>query len=625
MQKAVLMPARRRFGCRPSEGIRTVKEEALLLTSGDVSSENGHIAKVLRFFGVPWRELTKAAFLAGAATAHEIPPKFRLFCSSDTFLSLITDMERGLAGVQFWKNVHSAFVYAGDDSGVLQELAAKLAGNRAVTVQKLKSHDGDFVVSDELDGFCGVMTGVRIAASKAGVDGSLFINAPKEKAINIISVGGGATFLKLECHGAPVFLSTCSEIVDLDAELATGIFDIRDHLLSALPVVLHVKWAFARTCWNAAETNACLVIDDPVLKPAYGFVNFHELLSLMKRHGFSTNIAFIPWNWKRSSPEVARLFRENPKEYSLSVHGCDHTRGEFGSHDRQHLYWKTRQGMERMARHELRTEIHHDPVMVFPQGVFSEAAMSALRHTGLIGAVNNDTISADPHPRAIRISDVWDIAVMGYSNFPLFTRRYPWEGIENFAFDILLGKPCIVIIHHDFCQNGYQRLIKFIDRVNALKCPLSWRSLGDVVRRSCRQRELSPDTVEVEMYGTELRVGNRSGQPGRFLIGRRESDPSAIKEVSAGARPIEWKFSEDRITFEVELTAGQSQTVAVTFHDLSENGRSSEHVSYKVRTMLRRYLSEVRDNYVMKYQKRWRMDGKGLRTEDRRRMTEDRV
>ena len=51
--------------------------------------------------------------------------------------------------------------------------------------------------------------------------------------------------------------------------------------------------------------------------------------------------------------------------------------------------------------------------------------MSALKRTDLIASVNNDIISADPRPRAITISDVWDIAVMRYSNFPIFTRRYP--------------------------------------------------------------------------------------------------------------------------------------------------------------------------------------------------------
>jgi hypothetical protein len=581
-----------------------VREEALLLRNppdGNASSENGRIARVLRFFGIRWRELTTAEFLADARAWHGIPSKFRLFCSSDTFLNLIEDLESGLAEVQFREMVHSVFVYAGDDSGVLQKLTAKLAENPGVAIQKMNGQHGEFAVSDELNDFCGVMAGLRIAASKAGESDGFLVNALRGKAINILSVGAGATFLKLEYHGAPIFLSTCRQIVDLDAELATGIFDIRAHLLSALPIVLYMKWAFAGTCWNAPEINACLVIDDPVLKPSYGCVNFHELLTLMKRHGFSTNIAFIPWNWKRNSAEVVQLFRENPKEYSLSVHGCDHIRGEFGGDDRQHLCWKARQGIERMVRHEAKTGIHHDPVMVFPQGVFSEAAMGALRHSSLIGAVNNDTISADPHPRAIRISDVWDVAVMGYSDFALFTRRYPWEGVENFAFDILLGKPCIVIIHHDFCRDGYQRLIKFIDRVNALNCIPSWRSLGEVVRRSCRQRELSPDTLEVEMYGTELRMTNHSRQSKCFLVGRRESDPSGIKEVSAGLRPIEWTFSKNRIHFEIELKPGQEQMVSVTYQELSDSARNEENLSYKAGTMLRRYLSEARDNYVMKY------------------------
>src|SRR5436305_9407582 len=156
-----------------------------------------------------------------------------------------------------------------------------------------------------------------------------------------------------------------------------------------------------------------------------------------------------------------------------------------------------------MNRHESITGICHDPVMVFPQGIFSEAAMSALKRTDLIASVNNDIISADPHPRTITISDVWDIAVMCYS-FPLFTRRYPWEGVENFAFDALLGKPVIVVIHHDFCSDGYQRLTDFVDRLNAINCRLNWASLSEVVRRSYRERHPSVNVIEVEMYGTEL-------------------------------------------------------------------------------------------------------------------------
>ena len=583
-----------------------MKEKALLLGGPVDGPALARLENILAFFGLESTRMTVTEFLSSDACDN-----VRLFCTTEAFLDLTPACEHISRAA---KKIHSAFVTAGDNTASLQNLVQQITGDESA-VLVAANENGKWNVTDKMPEFCGAMSGMRVSAKAAG-EKALVFNGTKCNAFKIISGENGAALVRCDFHAVPVFVSTAG-VIDLDAELTSGIFDIRDHFLSALPVVLYVKWAFGNKCWHSAETNACLVIDDPLLKPTYGFVNFQELLLLMKRHRFSTNVAFIPWNWKRNSPEVIRLFRENPEEYSLSVHGCDHVRGEFGGHDRQYLCWKARQGVERMARHEVETGIHHDPVMVFPQGVFSEAAMSALRHTGLIGAVNNDTISADPHPRAIRIADVWDIAVMSYSSFPLFTRRYPWEGIENFAFDILLGKPCILIIHHDFCRDGYERLMDFIDRVNLVKCPLSWRSLGEVIRRSCRQRELSPDTLEVEMYGTELRIRNRSGQPRRFLIGRRESDPSAIKEVSAGTRPIEWKFSESRIRFEIELNPDQDQTVSVTFRDLDGNGQLRENLSYKARTTFRRYLSEVRDNYVMKYRKRWGLDGIKPGTEER--------
>ena len=425
-------------------------------------------------------------------------------------------------------------------------------------------------------------------------------------------------FLKLEYKGVPVFLLTSREIIDIDAELTAQNFDVREHFLSAVPLVLYIKWAFAEICWSVPETNACLVIDDPLLKPTHGFVDFQELLSLMNRYNFSTNIAFIPWNWRRSAPEVVRLFRDNPERYSLSVHGCDHTRAEFGSSSQQRLYWKARQAIQRMDRHRSNNGIHHDPVMVFPQGIFSEAAMTALKHTELIAAVNNDVVSADPCHRAVRISDVWDIAVMAY-DFPLFTRRYPWEGIENFAFDALLGKPAIAVIHHDYCSDRCARLVNFVRGLNALQSAPIWRGLGGVVRRSCRQREVSPGEVEVEMYGRELRVENRSARPKHFVIRRRESEPSSIQQICAGAQEIAWKALNGHIELKIELNRGESKELAVRFHGPKVNGRQNSTLYRRAGTALRRYLCEARDNYVVpgKYRISRLLNGTKLRAANR--------
>ena len=573
-------------------------DQAILLDDTGDSLPYQRIAKLLSFFGVSWRRLTLSQFIADAAAKLVVPDNCRIFSSAETFLRLLEACNHRPDSMPHSdQNIHSAFVFADGDPQVLEKLVQLLAGDERAELRHIHSGGEEFVVANDTE-FCGIMASLRVPVSSPNDDVCLVSNIGDTGALSLISSASGSIFLKLQCGDVPVFVSTSAEIIDIDRKLTTQNFDVRAQFLSAVPVVLYIKWAFAETCWNAPQANACLVIDDPVLKSTHGFVDFQQLLSLMKRHNFSTNVAFIPWNWRRSAPEVVQLFRENPAHYSLSVHGCDHTRGEFGSSDRQRLYWKTQQAIERMTQHQSITGISHDRVMVFPQGIFSEAAMDVLRRTGLIASVNNDVISADPHPRAITVSDVWDIAVMRYS-FPLFTRRYPWEGIENFAFDVLLGKPAIAVIHHDYCSDHCARLVNFIQRLNALHRAPTWRNLGEVVRRSCRQREVSLGAVEVQMYGTELRIENRSEQPKRFLIKRRDHEASAIQRICAGPQEISWKPVNGHIELEIELNPGENQVIQIRFYDAAEKRRSGDNLPYRLKAMLRRYLCEVRDNYIV--------------------------
>jgi hypothetical protein len=282
------------------------------------------------------------------------------------------------------------------------------------------------------------MSGLQTETNSA--ETALVFDERKCKATKIISSGSATAFARFEFRSFPIFLST-ADVIDVDKPLSAAVFDVRTHFLSAVPIVLYVKWAFAETCWQPYETCACLVIDDPPLRPRYGFLNFEHLLGLMERVNFCASIAFIPWNWNRSAQGTVRLFKENPKRFSISIHGCDHTGGEYGSHNRDWLAWKSTQALNRMTRHELKTGLPHDRVMVFPQGMFSGAAMGVLKHIGFIGVVNTEVLSVDAPPRPVTIADYWSVAVMNYNDFPIFTRRYPWAGEANFAFDILLGKP----------------------------------------------------------------------------------------------------------------------------------------------------------------------------------------
>jgi len=570
-----------------------MQEKALLLTADYPSADDERAERVLNFFGV--RYLKQRATELGLPE-NRSAEKCRLVCSVQTFARVVGDLQNvSCNSNSLARQIHSVFLYSNGDPVAIANAVRQLSG-ATISIRRGAGRVTEWHIANEPDGMFGAMRDLRIQPSATHLGSGDFFHTDGESLTPLIAGEDKAAFLKLNCNGLPVFVSS-EGLIDIDAELTTFNFDIRDHFFSAVPLVSYIRWAFPQSSWHGPETSACLVIDDPLLKPTHGFVDFQELLSLMKRHNFSTNIAFIPWNWRRSAPGVVRLFRENPEHFSLSVHGCDHTRAEFGSPGQQRLYWKARQALARMNRHEALTGISHDPVMVFPQGIFSEAAMSALKRTNLIASVNNDIISADPHPRAITISDVWDIAVMRYT-FPLFTRRYPWEGIENFAFDALLGKPAIAVIHHDYCSDHCARLVNFVQQVNALQCAPTWRNLGDVVRRSCRRRLDSTGVVEVEMYATELRIENPSGNPKRFLIRRRECEPSTIQRICTDGQEIAWRQVDGRINFEIDLNASESRVVKIKFHDFVGKERNRDKLSYRFNTMLRRYLCEMRDNYV---------------------------
>ena len=100
------------------------------------------------------------------------------------------------------------------------------------------------------------------------------------------------------------------------------------------------------------------------------------------------------------------------------------------------------------------------------------------------------------------------------------------------------------------------------------------------------------------MYGTELRIENRSDQSKHFAIKRRECEPSAVREICDRSGPIAWNSVKGHINFEIDLSPRESRMVGIRFHELAGDGVNGDNLPYRLKTMLRRYLCEVRDNYV---------------------------
>jgi hypothetical protein len=513
---------------------------------------------------------------------------------------LLEVLERSEDGLRKWtEEVSSVFVHAGTNLPALLALARKLTAAPALSFHSI-DRDTEWTVSSEATNFTRSMSGIRVkSVGQAKVSAFPRASLPSGTQA-LITCETGIALLKCDYRGVPVILSTAPDVIDLDAPLTGQNFDLRAHFLAAAPVVMFLTWACAGVCWHPAEMRACLVIDDPLLTPRYGFLHYETLIEQMQLHNFATSIAFIPWNWRRSRMRTARLFKSQSSQLSISIHGCDHTGGEFGTRHAGRLAWKTRQAAERMARHETMTGVRHDRVMVFPQGVFSEAAMKALKRGQFIGVVNTELLSNDVPQPAITVRDAWATALMRYGSFPIYTRRYPRDGVENFAFDILLGKPCIAVIHHNDCKGRYRDLLPWIDRLNALNGRLIWCNLEEIVLRGYRQKEVGADRIEVEMFGSEMRLTNPHRQRKLFVIHKQESEPAVITTITVDQKPIAWKHEAGSIGFEIELEAGATKSVVVAFSPQTESGFNGEDLTYRIKATARRVLSEIRDNYVVR-------------------------
>ena len=232
--------------------------------------------------------------------------------------------------------------------------------------------------------------------------------------------------------------------------------------------------------------HACIIIDDPLLRENYGFLNYRKLLGLMDRHNFFTTIAFIPVNYGRSERKIADLFRERPDRFGLCVHGCDHTDGEFANTDPDCLERVVKLATARMIEHEKRTGVSFDRVMVFPQGRFSNAALEALKRNCYLGAVNTEALPADG-----RIE----------SDFPFFLRHKP-EDVGEFP-----PEPLFVVLHHEYFKNGYDKLTGFVDMLNERLANLKWDSVGNILRNhlaTVEPNKASPKTRQDDLSGIDL-------------------------------------------------------------------------------------------------------------------------
>ena len=300
--------------------------------------------------------------------------------------------------------------------------------------------------------------------------------------------------------------------------------------------------------WNARKNYANLIIDDPPLALRYGHIDFRRVCELTAQYNAAITLAYIPFNYRRGNDESIKFFRGVSNRLAICIHGCNHTKSEFGDTDSDRISTLSLLASNRMKSFTERTGIPHTKIMVFPQGFFSSQALDILKRYDFIAAVNTELKDTSEKKR-VTIKDMLQPAITCYGSLPLFLRRKISDGIGNFAFDLLLGKPCLFVTHHDDFSSDMSNIRRLFDEINSLRDPPEWRPLEDLVARTGLSRTVGKNTTELKVYSRIADLKNFLGVPSENYLSviRDESYPEMIKRVFVGQRETEWCSKDDII------------------------------------------------------------------------------
>jgi hypothetical protein len=443
--------------------------------------------------------------------------------------------------------------------------------------------------------WCGPFSGLSLdTVSTLGEQ--CFLEGPGDHGkTTIIRCGDEPFFVRIMRGSSQLFFSASPELADLDDSVPRPARPL-SWFSRLMPLMMFLRGTLGDRVWHNNTPRACFIIDDPLLKNRHGFLEYKRLVEVMHRERFSTCIAFIPWNYRRSNRAVAALLASRqPGVPSLCVHGCDHSDAEFETTDFDVLRGRAQTALDRMEAHRRLSAVPFDDVMVFPRGRFSAQAVAALKASGFLATVNGDVWPLNmPHT----LRDLLEVAVTRFSDFPLFSRRYPRD-LAEFAFDMFMGKPVLTAEHHGYFRDGYGALTTFVEQLRRLDPRLEWSNLATICSTACLTRTTAEGNKHVQFYASRFWMRNNGPHEQTYTLFRRIGRDASLPRVTVNGRETGCDRNEDRVRIVLSLESGQAADIRVgpeATRDADTPWRATTIQNAGVGA--RRLLAEFRDNYV---------------------------
>ncbi|HEX9654341.1 MAG TPA: hypothetical protein VGA99_11570, partial [bacterium] len=417
--------------------------------------------------------------------------------------------------------------------------------------------------------------------------------------VDSINIFQAAVLVRAQSPQGEVFLQAAMPAFYLPPE--TG---VKEEVFRAIPVMMFLRYAGGEHCWSSPTHFANLTVDDPWLAEPYGYLSYFGLLAEMEKSNFHTTIAFIPWNFDRSTSAVGELFRRHPDRFSIAVHGNNHDHREFYKYQTSQVDYAAskslakqeaslRQGLARMEQFTTLTGIPYDRIMIFPQGIAPQKTLNLLKKYDFLATINGTNVPIDAATPTDPIFYLRTFT-MGFENFPSAVRYWPTRSSFAIALDLFCGNPLFFYTHHHFFESGIAAFNRTAELVNKLEPGIAWRNLRTIVQSWYLERLRDDGHIDVVTFSHDFVLANRRPGNATFFVQKEETFDLPINRVTVNDQTVSYERAGDTLTFALSLPAGASRQIIIEYANDFDPAQINVSKG-DLRVALLRRLSDFRD------------------------------
>jgi len=383
-----------------------------------------------------------------------------------------------------------------------------------------------------------------------------------------------------------------------------GDYSNYDKFMTAIPMMMFLKYAGAEEVWHNDHNYANFQIDDPSLRePAElssggRYFSYYELLPEMEQHQFHTTIGTIPQRLmvlNPSQPEVVNLFLANPSRYSITMHGTTHIGPNYQEFCEYGMYPGTdyecrtyecqdeliRQGVEWMDLHEAQTGIISEKLFIPPgSGIQNILTFGLLKKHNLQGAIRRPLEASKPNDIdfAMLPSD------MNWESFPSIKRLSvsgskdrPSENPYTREFDSFIDIPILLYSHANYFYDTtrypgtHQAFNPIADDINNINGGIEWKGIGYILEHLYWEKVTDDGNIEVWMFSNgKLEIVNSGVTDRTYYVKKVETLNVPITSVTVDGIDMNYTVNSGFLNIEpITIPAGFSKTVHILYESAS--------------------------------------------------------